>query len=162
MNWPIVSISQLTQESIPGTIRKTSGVLRTERHTNPQLPALSAQCASLTLSWRHPEFEPWTFLSIGESYTDLAILGTKDHGFNPLLGVIPKTTKSSALLPCLALSIKGWNICHMISKRGTAAAHCSHRGLLKCQWQISLSQPNSPFPQKVQVCAKIRLSGIIT
>ena len=46
------------------------GMLRTERHTYPQLPALSAQCATHTLSWRHPGFEPWTFRSEGGSPTD--------------------------------------------------------------------------------------------
>ena len=40
------------------------GMLRTERHTYPQLPALSAQCATHMLSWQHPGFEPWTFRSI--------------------------------------------------------------------------------------------------
>ena len=51
------------------------GMLRTERHTYPQLPALSAQCATHTLSWRHPGFEPWTFRSEGGSPTDWAIPG---------------------------------------------------------------------------------------
>ena len=37
------------------------GLLRTECHTYPQLPALLAQCATHTLSWRHLGSNPGPF-----------------------------------------------------------------------------------------------------
>ena len=76
-NWPIVGIRQLRRSLslVLGAGPLGEWLLRTERHTNPQLPALFAQCATHTLSWRHPGFEPWIFRSEDGSPTDWAILG---------------------------------------------------------------------------------------
>ena len=53
---PIVGISQLRRSlSLVLCARPLGdGLLRTERHTYPQLPALLALCATHTLSWRNP------------------------------------------------------------------------------------------------------------